>query len=65
MRERLVFFSVGDAIMSPDPLGADVTVSKDVPGFVSNALLMPFINEVSLTNTSERDSDKSCRLLCA
>lgn len=23
-----------------------VTTSKDVPGFVSNALLMPFINEV-------------------
>jgi len=24
----------------------EVTTSKDVPGFVSNALLMPFINEV-------------------
>ncbi|KAG9002836.1 hypothetical protein FRB94_003639 [Tulasnella sp. JGI-2019a] len=28
--------------------GKEVTVSKDVPGFVSNALLMPFLNEVSL-----------------
>lgn len=26
---------------------AEVTTSKDVPGFVSNALLMPFINEVN------------------
>lgn len=25
--------------------GKEVTVSKDVPGFVSNALLMPFLNE--------------------
>ena len=25
---------------------AEVTSSQDVPGFVSNALLMPFINEV-------------------
>ena len=29
----------------------EVTSSQDVPGFVSNALLMPFINEV---RTDER-----------
>ena len=28
---------------------AEVTTSKDVPGFVSNALLMPFLNEVDRT----------------
>lgn len=28
--------------------GKTVTVSKDVPGFVANALLMPFINEVDI-----------------
>ncbi|TFK45030.1 3-hydroxyacyl-CoA dehydrogenase [Crucibulum laeve] len=28
--------------------GKEVTTSKDVPGFVSNALLMPFINEAIL-----------------
>lgn len=29
-----------------DSFAAEVTTSQDVPGFVSNALLMPFINEV-------------------
>ena len=33
----------------------EVTVSKDVPGFVSNALLMPFINEVNVLFISSRD----------
>jgi len=33
----------------------DVTVSKDVPGFVSNALLMPFINEVNVLLMSSQD----------
>jgi 3-hydroxyacyl-CoA dehydrogenase len=31
----------------------EVTTSKDVPGFVSNALLMPFINEVHLPTRPE------------
>lgn len=26
-------------------MGKEVTISKDTPGFVSNRLLMPFINE--------------------
>lgn len=32
--------------------GKTVTESKDVPGFVSNALLMPFINEVFVVSVS-------------
>ncbi|KDR75558.1 hypothetical protein GALMADRAFT_140197 [Galerina marginata CBS 339.88] len=38
--------------------GKEVTVSKDVPGFVSNALLMPFINEAIMClekGTATRD----------
>ncbi|KAF8910821.1 hypothetical protein CPB85DRAFT_1304769 [Mucidula mucida] len=38
--------------------GKTVTVSKDVPGFVSNALLMPFINEAIMClekGTATRD----------
>lgn len=30
-------------------MGKQVTVSRDAPGFISNRLLMPFINEVSAT----------------
>jgi len=44
----------------------DVTVSQDVPGFVSNALLMPFINEAIMClekGTATRDDiDKTLRL---
>lgn len=44
----------------------DVTVSKDVPGFVSNALLMPFINEAIMwleRGVATRDDiDKTLRL---
>ncbi|KZT41869.1 hypothetical protein SISSUDRAFT_1058989 [Sistotremastrum suecicum HHB10207 ss-3] len=44
----------------------EVTVSQDVPGFVSNALLMPFINEAIMClekGTATRDDiDKTLRL---
>ncbi|KAI0302287.1 3-hydroxyacyl-CoA dehydrogenase [Multifurca ochricompacta] len=44
----------------------EVTVSKDVPGFVSNALLMPFINEAIMwleKGVATRDDiDKTLRL---
>ncbi|KAJ3730373.1 hypothetical protein C8R42DRAFT_568777 [Lentinula raphanica] len=46
--------------------GKEVTTSKDVPGFVSNALLMPFINEAIMcleSGTATRDDiDKTLRL---
>ncbi|TRM68944.1 3-hydroxyacyl-CoA dehydrogenase [Schizophyllum amplum] len=46
--------------------GKEVTVSKDVPGFVSNALLMPFINEAIMClekGTATRDDiDTTLRL---
>lgn len=32
----------------------EVATSQDVPGFVSNALLMPFINEVNTLSPSWR-----------
>ncbi|CAE7097348.1 unnamed protein product [Rhizoctonia solani] len=37
--------TLGRARSFAEACGKVVTVSKDVPGFVSNALLMPFINE--------------------
>ncbi|KIM53186.1 hypothetical protein SCLCIDRAFT_32106 [Scleroderma citrinum Foug A] len=46
--------------------GKEVATSKDVPGFVSNALLMPFINEAIMClekGTATRDDiDKTFRL---
>ncbi|KAF5375547.1 hypothetical protein D9615_009135 [Tricholomella constricta] len=39
--------------------GKEVTTSKDVPGFVSNALLMPFINEGTATR---EDIDTTLKL---
>ncbi|KAJ7286967.1 3-hydroxyacyl-CoA dehydrogenase [Mycena rebaudengoi] len=46
--------------------GKEVTTSKDVPGFVSNALLMPFINEAIMCleqGTATRDDiDKTLKL---
>ncbi|KAH7915595.1 3-hydroxyacyl-CoA dehydrogenase [Hygrophoropsis aurantiaca] len=46
--------------------GKEVAVSSDVPGFVSNALLMPFINEAIMClekGTASRDDiDKTFRL---
>lgn len=43
----------------------EVTVSKDVPGFISNALLMPFINEVRLfTGLKEQSAHISQAIMC-
>ncbi|EST04729.1 3-hydroxyacyl-CoA dehydrogenase, C-terminal [Kalmanozyma brasiliensis GHG001] len=46
--------------------GKEVTTSKDVPGFVSNRLLMPFINEAVMALeaniASREDIDKTLRL---
>lgn len=46
--------------------GKEITTSKDVPGFVSNRLLMPFINEAVMTLekgiATKEDIDKTLRL---
>jgi len=46
--------------------GKEVTTSQDVPGFVSNALLMPFLNEAIMCLekgvASKEDIDKTLRL---
>ncbi|KAG9044481.1 hypothetical protein FS837_008076 [Tulasnella sp. UAMH 9824] len=46
--------------------GKEVTTSKDVPGFVSNALLMPFLNEAIMCLekgiATRDDIDKTLRL---
>lgn len=45
--------------------GKEVTQAADVPGFVSNRLLMPFINEAVMTLekgiASKEDIDKTLR----
>jgi len=46
--------------------GKEVTTSKDVPGFVSNALLMPFLNEAIMCLekgvATKEDIDKTLKL---
>jgi len=46
--------------------GKEVTTSQDVPGFVSNAVLMPFINEAIMTLekgvATKEDIDKTLKL---
>jgi len=46
--------------------GKEVTTSQDVPGFVSNAVLMPFINEAIITLekgvATKEDIDKTLKL---
>ncbi|KAJ3509304.1 hypothetical protein NLJ89_g5288 [Agrocybe chaxingu] len=68
-RARAFAVACGKGICFPNPLAVnnplcdfhatEVTVSKDVPGFVSNALLMPFINEGTATR---EDIDTTLKL---
>ncbi len=46
-------------------VGVEVTYSKDVPGFVANGLLMPFINEVRGVRTLSLAWLPCCRSLTA
>ncbi|KAH9976091.1 3-hydroxyacyl-CoA dehydrogenase [Lactifluus volemus] len=67
---RLYFANVGRGLTRARAFAVacdkEVTVSKDVPGFVSNALLMPFINEAIMwleKGVATRDDiDKTLRL---
>lgn len=49
-----------------EAMGKTVTVSKDAPGFVSNRLLMPFLNEAIMALeegiATKEDIDKTLRL---